>query len=514
MRIFNYIKFLFFSLVIIGCSLNGPSDDKPNTSANDKGKAYSPTPAHNSIDQANALILSWKCDSYVSFDVYLSKNNPPNELYIQNITTPNVTVVGLEYETRYYWKVVTKLSDGSTKESDTWSFVTKYNTNTSGYMLIKHQLKTELPCFVKIMFQVLDLSGNGVDNLTTTDFKLYENDLPISQDESSMIIRKKEENPYVFKTVLMLDNSSSLQNNLGELKTAALNLVSSKMPQQEFAIYKFSEKPILIQDFTDDLGKLVSAINSIELGYPTTNLYGAVITGASRWTDQFSSTSIIQGAMIVFTDGKDTQGSYTLNQAISAVGGKRVYTVGLGTEIDPVVLQRLGNSGFYSSTTVSDLTSKFLEIQLNLQKYANSFYTLEYMSPKRGNFVHTLRLMMKNNPYTGSNSYIFGTFNSNGFYSILPGLYINPSAQFPAGVDTVEVIRDNSTTVKAVTYLGNNIPNYVWGISNKVDFEITVDSGDNSLCTILAKGNVGKLAKVSVQDNANALVKEFYVIIR
>ena len=64
------------------------------------------------------------------------------------------------------------------------------------------------------------------------------------------------------------------------------------------------------------------------LGYPTTNLYGAVITGAGRWTDQFSSSSIVQGAMIVFTDGSDTQGSYTLNQALSAVGGKRVYTVG------------------------------------------------------------------------------------------------------------------------------------------------------------------------------------------
>ncbi|HPN39392.1 MAG TPA: VWA domain-containing protein [Melioribacteraceae bacterium] len=513
MRFFKYLTYLLFSFILVACSLSGESDDKPNT-PDLKGKAYSPTPAHNSIDQANALILSWKSDNYVSFDIYLGKNNPPTQLYVQNITTTNVTVVGLDYETRYYWKVVTKLSDGTTKESDIWSFVTKYNTNSTGYMLIKHQLKTELPCFVNIMFQVLDLSGNGVDNLNTNNFKLYENDLPISQNESSMIIRKKEENPYKLKTVLMLDNSQSLQNNLGELKNAALNLVSSKMPQQEFAIYKFSENPVLIQDFTDDLGKLVSAINSIELGYPTTNLYGAVITGSSRWTDQFTSSSIIQGALIVFTDGSDTQGSYTLNQALSATGGKRVYTVGLGTDIDPVVLQKIGNSGFYSSATVSELTYKFLEIQLNLQKYANSFYTLEYMSPKRGNFVHTLRLLLNNNQYTGSNSYIFGTFNSNGFYSIYPGLYINPSSQFPAGVDTVQIVRNNSSTIKAVTYLGVNIPNYVWGISNNTDFEISVDSGDNSLCTVTAKGNPGILSKVTVQDNANALVKEFYVLIR
>lgn len=512
MRLIKYIIVIAL-IVLTGCSLSGENENKPNTPTT-SGKAYSPTPAHNSTNLPNAMVFSWKCDSYSSFDVYLSKTNPPKELYVQNITTPNVTVVGLDYETRYYWQVVTKLSNGTTQESDIWSFVTKYNDNTSGYMLVKHSLQTELPCFVKIMFQVLDLSGNGVDNLTTANFTLYENDMPISQSESSMIVRKKEENPYKLKTVLMLDNSQSLQNNLGELKAAALNLVSSKMPQQEFAIYKFSEKPVLIQDFTDDLGKLVSAINSIELGYPTTNLYGAVIEGASRWTDMFTANQIIQGAMIVFTDGKDTQGSSTLNQALAAIGGKRVYTVGLGTDIDPVVLQRIGSSGFYSSYNVSELTSKFLEIQLNLQKYANSFYTLEYMSPKRGNFVHTLRLVVNNNPYTGTNSYIFGTFNSNNFYSIFPGLYINPSAQYPSGVDTVEIIRNNSETVKAVTYLANNLPSYQWGISNTVDFEIAVDNGDTSLCTITAKGNVGTVAKMTVQDKANALVRHFYVKIR
>ncbi|MFH0735902.1 MAG: VWA domain-containing protein [bacterium] len=511
----NLFKVLtLFVLVIISfqnCSLSGEGDK--NTPVDTVGKPNTPTPAHNATDQANGLILSWKCDSYVKFDVYLSKNNPPTELYIQNLTTPNVTVVGLDYETRYYWKVVSYLADGTKQESDIWSFVTKYKDVSSGYMLIKKQIQTELPCYIKIMFQVLDLAGGGVDNLYTGDFQLYENDLPISQSESSMIIRKREETPYKLKTVLMLDNSRSLQNNLGDIKAAALSLVSSKIDQQEFAIYKFSESAELVQDFTNDLGKLISAINSIELGYLTTNLYGAVVIGAGRWQDYFTTTEIVQGAMIVFTDGSDTQGSHTLSEALSAIAGKRVYTVGLGTEIDPVVLQKIGNAGFYSTSNVYELSTKFLEIQLSLQKYANSFYLLEYMSPKRGNFVHSLRLTIKDNPYTGSNYYIYGSFNSTGFYSVLPGLYVNASSTFPSGVDTVKIIKNESSVCKAVTYLNTNIPNYTWTAANTSIIDLVVDSTDNSICTITAKGTAGSKTTVTVDDLANQLIKQFLVII-
>ncbi len=499
------------SIGIWGCSLSGDGGD--NTPVTTVGQPNTPTPAHNSIDQANALILSWKCDNYVKFDVYLSKSNPPTDLYIQNITTPNVTVVGLDYSTRYYWKVVNHMTDGTTKSSDIWSFVTKTQDYSDGYMLIKKQIQTELPCYVKIMFQVLDLNGAGVDNLYTSNFQLYENDLPISESESSMIIRKREGTPYKLKTVLMLDNSRSLQNNLGDIKSAALSLVSSKIDQQEIAIYKFSETAELVQDFTSDLGKLIAAINSIELGYLTTNLYGAVVTGAGRWQDSFTDAEIIQGAMIVFTDGSDTQGSHTLNEALSAISGKRVYTIGLGAEIDPVVLQRIGNAGFYSTSNVTEITTKFLEIQLSLQKYANSFYSLEYMSPKRGNFVHSLKLTVKSNPYVGANYYIYGSFNSNGFYSVLPGLYINASSIYPSGVDTVKIVKDDSAIVNAVTYLGASVPIYTWSSSNLNNISATVDSTDNSICTLKAKGSVGSKTSVTVQDIANQLVKQFLVII-
>lgn len=513
MKLLKLSLILFCVLLFVSsCSLSGEGDDNNTTTT--VGKPNTPTPTHNAIDVESAVVLSWKCDSYSSFDVYFSKSNPPTDLYIENITTPNVTVVGLNFQTRYYWKVVSHQKDGSSVSSDIWSFVTKSNDNSAGYLLVKSNIQTKLPSFVNIMFQALDPSGNGVDNLTTNNFDLYEDNLPVPVSESYLNIKKREETPYTLKTVLMLDNSTSVQQNLAEIKSAALSFVSSKIPQQEIAIYKFSEDAVLVQDFTSDIAKLTSAINSIGVGFYTTDLYGAVVTGAGRWTDSFSYDKIVQGTLVLLTDGTDTQGSSTLNQALSAISGKRVYTVGLGTEIDPVVLRKIGNAGFYSSGSVSELTSQFLEVQLNIQKFANSFYSLEYMSPKRGNSFHTLRLFVKDNPYNGANYYITGSFNSNGFYSIYSGLYINTSAEYPEGIDTLKITKGEYEIAKAETYLTANSGSYTWDLSNQSDFEMLVDSTDNSICKFYGKGVVGSQGNVLVQDIVNKLTKQFLVIIK
>ena len=113
--------------------------------------------------------------------------------------------------------------------------------------------------------------------------------------------------------------------------------------QQEVALYKFSSEPEKILDFTSDKDLLKTAINSIGGGFATTNLYGAVIGGVSQWEDFVSNDKIIQGSLVLFTDGNDTQGSSTLADALNAIGDKKVYTIGLGSEIERTILEQLGN---------------------------------------------------------------------------------------------------------------------------------------------------------------------------
>jgi len=371
--------------------------------------------------------------------------------------------------------------------------------NSKSYVLTKHLLETELPCFVNIMFEVSDTDGKGVPNLVTSNFEVHEDGQAVSPTESAMTVKNKDGVAYNVKTVLMLDNSASVGTNLNDIKNAAINLVNNIVSQQEIAIYVFSEEAILLQDFTSDIYTLTTAINSISLGYATTNLYGSIQTGVSRWEDFYSTLAIEQGFLIVITDGSDTQGSSTLQEALLAIGDKKVYTVGLGNEQDVNAMKQLGTAGYYSLENYSELSDKFAEIQDEIISYANSFYYLYYMSPKRGNNIHSLRLSVKENRNSSSNASIVGDFSSDGFYSVLQGVVINN------GITNLNLFPDGNNHLTAITYLPVNNPSYTWQSSNSDVVSVTANSGDNSKATIIAHGSVGQTATITLNDLSNSL---------
>jgi len=374
----------------------------------------------------------------------------------------------------------------------------------SGYILSKHLIQTQTPCFVNIMFQVSDMENDGIDYLTTEDFEVFEDNQAVSPTESAMTIKKKDAISYKLKTVILLDNSTSVGNNIAEIKTAAIKLVENIVDKQEIAIYVFSENAILLQDFTSNINNLKNAINSISLGFATTNLYGAIIQGASRWNDYYSIEGIEQGFMIAMTDGSDTQGSSSLNQALSAISNKKVYTIGLGDEIDANALKSLGTAGNFNISDVSELTSKFTDIQDEMSAYANSFYWLYYMSPKRGDNNHEIKLTVKENSNIKSNSYIIGEFSSNGFYSVQRGVVINN------GIETLSVNQGETTILTATTYLPNQTPSYSWQTSDENIISISSSLNQPSI-TINAVGSISESTIITVNDISNSISKSITI---
>ena len=388
----------------------------------------------------------------------------------------------------------------------------KDNTpNQPGYKLIEYgeiSENTQKPCFINIMFQVTDMQGNGVSSLTTDDFEVLENGETVSPTESAMQIRKQDVIPYTLKTVLLIDNSYSVEGKLSEIKDAAKSLVLNKEDKQEIAIMVFSENPVLIQEFTSNTSDLVQTIEDIDLGNPTTNLYGSIAEAVSMWEDYYRNNDIQQGFLVTFTDGSDTQGTSTLQEALQARGQKKAYMVGLGDAIEPDILEQLGNAGFYSIENVSELAEKFEEIQDDMVEFANSFYWMKYTTPKRGDYDHTLRLYIKNNANTGEDSYIEGTFNSKGFTSVDQGLYVNASETNPYGVDQIDMAAGDTITLEAITYLGSNAPNYSWETSDNTVVELTetYDPGNYNIQAIAA-GEQGQSTEVTVNDYANGMEK-------
>lgn len=510
----TYLRALVYILItafFVSCSLSG--DDDSVTEPTDPTLPRAPLPSNNAQNQPLVVTLSWIYDGAESYDVYFSERTPPRTLIASNRVQNSLIVPGLDYATRYYWQIVAKLPGGQRVESPIWSFVTKpRGTTDEGFVLIDYGLETELPSFVNVYFQVIDLNGIGIDNLTASDFEVYEDGERVSESESQLQIIKSDQLPYTLQIVLMLDNSSSLLNQLDDIIIHSTNFVNSLSPQFEMAVYKFSEDPILIQDFTSNKALLINAINDIRNDvFETTDLYGAVIAGANKMEDSFERNEIIQSAMIIFTDGDDTQAEHTLAEALKATSSKRVYTVGLGPDIKPEVLEKIGNAGFFAIGDVGELTDTFMEIEFELEKYANSFYQLRYKSPKRGNKLHDLLIQMVNNP---NNSIIRGTFNSRDFFSTNAGLYINPTANNPDGISELTLIAGGSQLVKAESFQGGSSPEYEWLslAPNIVEVEVNIDNP--AYATIRAVGSAGQSGVVRVRDIANGFTKTLTVRIQ
>jgi hypothetical protein len=277
--------------------------------------------------------------------------------------------------------------------------------------LIEHSVNTESPSYVNVMFQVTNELDIPITSLVTADFEVHEDFQSVDHTESTMLIRKQNELPYTLYTVLMLENSLSVGASLEKIKNAAKELIRSadaleeaerdgNTDNQHFLIYSFSDSfTLLTPEFNNDVATLIKAIDSITIGFNSTNLFGSIIEGVSNWTDQYTTDGVSQGFLVLLTDGSDTQGASTLDQAMTARGQKKIITVGIGNKIDPSVLESLSNAGFYQIADYNELIVQFVEIQRNIDKFANSFYWLDYLSPKRGASMHELTLYIPGNTY-------------------------------------------------------------------------------------------------------------------
>jgi len=384
------------------------------------------------------------------------------------------------------------------------------------------------PSFVDIMFSVTDANNKGLDYLKNSDFTVYEDDATASPTETFRNVKKMQQLPYKLKTILLLDNSASLATSLEAIKTSAIKYVQSINDNQEVAIYKFSDTPVLVQDFTTYKPGLENAIKSITLGFPSTNLYGSTVTIMSKWADSYSLTGIVQGSLILFTDGSDTQGSSTLSDVISARGDKKIYVIGLGTEINPTALNQIANPGpSYIIKNTAQLDSIFANIQLDIVQFSNSFYWFNYMSPKRTG-THNLKVESKVNTNTSlTDSYLTGSFSAVGFQSVNSGTYINIQDTKLYGLDTIycfyTTLLNNQHTysycsdknglkpfstdilvLKPTTYWATYPPVYSWSNSNSEICTLEASAYSNvTLHPLVFEG----YSTITLKDLANGYTK-------
>jgi len=376
--------------------------------------------------------------------------------------------------------------------------------------LLMDSVIVQFPSYVNVLFHALDEDFKGIENLLPYEFEAREDGVVISPAESRLQVGGIDQIDLDLKTVLLLDNSTSVQPNLQQIKDAAIALINTKLPEQEIALYVFSENPVLIQDFTADVSTLINAVNSITVGFPTTNLYGSIITALSRWEDSVTLELIKQGFLVLLTDGDDTQVTSTLSQVLQARGDKKIYAIGLGSDLNMSILEQIGNAGAFNIIDINELLALFVEIQQDLIAFTNSFYWLNYVSPKRGDFDHTLRISITNNLNSGSDSYMETTFNSDGFYSIYFGITVNATPQNPLGVDEITIPANANVIVKIETPFTFNIKPYQFIIEDE-DLLSIVSLPDITEYNFLGSALQGQSTTVTINDITNGYTKTLTV---
>ncbi len=292
-----------------------------------------------------------------------------------------------------------------------------------------------LPSNVSVFFKVEDLAGRGQAGLTEADFNIYENGSLISEFEA---VRKIQPNEQVFdyNIILVLDLSGSVLagESLGSLKNAAKGFIDEVMPTEGSAsldaikaeIWWFdgAENLKLLSPANGSASELKADIDNISPAMSSdnsTNLYGAVIQSMEVATQRLTQTrqqdEIGSSAVVIFTDGTDQANRATKGQALDAVNRAdpdiSIYTIGLGGEIDESVLGQIGRTSFVSAVNIGELLEKFSEIGDLISGRANSYYLLEYCSPKRSG-ENQLTIEVVKGSLRGSANTLFDASNFNG----------------------------------------------------------------------------------------------------
>jgi uncharacterized protein YegL len=266
--------------------------------------------------------------------------------------------------------------------------------------------KTELPSKIRLFFQVDLGEEHQFVTLEPSDFEIYENGSQISTLESQAQIQR-EPGDFLYSSILMLDLSGSVLNNadLPKLKEAATSFIDQTMPDEgeslygtrEMAVYWFDGEQSVhpLVPYTPDGDSLIEGIESIDEDISedvSTNLNGAVIQGLSIMNSRLEEVredldAALAGSMVLFTDGTDQAGYVSTTEAVDSVRNANrehsIFTIGLGGEIDQEVLESFGKDGFELAEDSLQLNDTFLAVAERLEAESNSYYVLEYCSPKR-----------------------------------------------------------------------------------------------------------------------------------
>jgi hypothetical protein len=284
-----------------------------------------------------------------------------------------------------------------------------FGTGCAGLQLTTIKATEQRPSNVAIYFKVQDGAGEPLGGLTADRFRIYEDDQLVSQYESKQTILNPEV-AAVHYTLLLVDMSGSVsESGTGDALVQAVGAFTDRVEKdQKVGIYAFDGSAELtpIVPFTDQAGNAKAGVQQLATFKPkdpSTNLNGAVVHALDELDDALGKATqpLKFGTLVVFTDGTDRANRVPAGDMEQHIREKPfdVFAIGLGAEIQPDQLARIGKSGTAMAADKTAITKAFDEVGAKVDARTKSYYLLSYCSPSRAG-KHEVRIeaVVKANP--------------------------------------------------------------------------------------------------------------------
>lgn len=421
----NLLTLFLGVLIFAACSLSTDPDlvepDISSVPYDDQVQPYT----------ADSVNLYWKCKNHpLSITIYnadgteIERITPPSSR-IDTLSDSSFTVGfrGLKPRNSYKWQVIVEDKNNTVITGPMWDFQFLPGGETEGRLLKFLHQDVFLPHNVNVYFQVQDLYGVGDTTKIRKDFRITdEGTAPLDVEYIWDIQRINP--PYYSKIVLLLDVSYSIKSSpeFIKMKDEAYKFVDNYLPStldqtKQIELWKFSDHTYQMVSLTPDKSQLLPVIQSLSDTVFSTDLYGSVIKATDEYENVITKDDVVQTLIVVFTDGSDTQGRKTLNQARLASIGKNVIYVNTDeSNTYRYYLNELNTYPNYLSNDYKEILEFVNAFTYNTEIISKSIYGLFYNSPKRGNFVRDLSIILNAQAYMGPGSIIKTNYSSDGFY--------------------------------------------------------------------------------------------------
>jgi Ca-activated chloride channel family protein len=234
---------------------------------------------------------------------------------------------------------------------------------------------------VNILFTVTDRKGRFVTDLTKADFDIVEN------KKQQTIQQFTAESDLPLRLAVLVDTSNSIREQFRFEQQAAIRFIQSVLRPREdkLMLVSFDSAAEMVSDLTNDMKKLEEGVKSMRPGGGTA-FYDAIYFAAKEKLMMDQPRDKFRRAMIVISDGMDTESRVSRDQALEMAQKADVVIYAISTNItrddsegDKVLrylTEETGGQAFFPFK-IEDLDQSFENIANELRHQYNIFYRPE-----------------------------------------------------------------------------------------------------------------------------------------